>query len=132
MTKFFKLVAFVLLITATSATAQQTLKFGHINSTQLLSMMPETKLADSTLQKFGLSLEGQLKTMTNEYQSKISDYRANEATMAEPVKEAKPEKSTILNSGFRISRNQLNNLYKKRKRRFIPQLLRKRKMPSKQ
>ena len=88
MTKFIKLVAFAILISATSVSAQ-TLKFGHINSTQLLGMMPETKVADSTLQKFGSSLESQLKTMTNEYQSKISDFRANEATMAEPVKDAK-------------------------------------------
>ena len=70
-------------------TNAQSLKIGHINSTELLSMMPETKQADSILQKFGNSLENQLKTMTNEYQSKIADYRATEATMAEPVKQAK-------------------------------------------
>jgi outer membrane protein len=69
----------------------QSLKFGHINSTDLLSMMPEIKVADSTLQSFGKSLENQLKTMTNEYQSKIADYRANEATMAEPVKQARAQ-----------------------------------------
>jgi outer membrane protein len=88
MIKSVKLVALVILLAA-STTYAQTLKFGHINSTQLLGFMPETKNADSTLQKFGASLESQLKTMTNEYQSKISDYRANEAVMAEPVKDAK-------------------------------------------
>jgi outer membrane protein len=88
MTKIVKAVAFILLVTATSIQAQ-TLKFGHINSTQLLTLMPETKVADSTLQKFGQSLEAQLKVMTTEYQTKIGEYRANEATMAEPVKESK-------------------------------------------
>mgnify|MGYP000426241278 FL=1 len=88
MRKPIQLLAILLLIAAGSVQAQ-TLKFGHINSTQLLTMMPETKNADSTLQKFGTSLEAQLKTMTNEYQSKVSDFRATEATMSEPIKEAK-------------------------------------------
>src|SRR5688572_13687721 len=88
MTKTLKLVALILL-TAAGTTFAQNLKFGHINSTQLLSLMPETKAADTTLQKFGTSLESQLKTMTNEYQSKVADFRASEATMSEPIKEAK-------------------------------------------
>jgi len=88
MTKKLKLVAFIILAAASTAFAQN-LKFGHINSTQLLSLMPETKAADTTLQKFGTSLESQLKTMTNEYQSKVADFRATEATMSEPIKEAK-------------------------------------------
>jgi outer membrane protein len=88
MTKSLK-IAFLLVFAAAGTISAQTLKFGHINSTQLLAAMPETKMADSTLQKFGTSLEAQLKTMTNEYQSKISEYRANEATMADPIKDAK-------------------------------------------
>jgi outer membrane protein len=90
MIKSFKVAAILMLCTAFMANAQS-LKFGHINSTDLLSMMPEIKVADSTLQSFGKSLENQLKTMTNEYQSKIADYRANEATMAEPVKQARAQ-----------------------------------------
>ena len=37
------------IITGTIAQAQ--VKLGHINSTALLGSMPETKVADSTLQK---------------------------------------------------------------------------------
>lgn len=51
MTKSIKLLA-IIFILATGAIQAQTLKFGHINSTQLLTQMPETKMADSTLQKF--------------------------------------------------------------------------------
>jgi outer membrane protein len=88
MTKTIKALALIMALSA-SASFAQSLKFGHINSTQLLTLMPETKVADSTLQKFGASLESQLKTMTNEYQSKINDYQANVNNMAEPVKEAR-------------------------------------------
>ena len=89
MTKHIALLCGLVFGLSTLVNAQSTLKFGHINSTQLLASMPETKMADSTLQKFGTSLEAQLKTMTTEYQSKISEYRANEATMADPIKDAK-------------------------------------------
>ncbi len=121
MTKFFKLVAFVLLITATSLNAQQASKFGHINSTQLLSLMPETKIADSTLQKFGASLEAQLKTMTNEYQGKISDYRAGEATMAEPVKEAKAREINELEQRIQdFQESAQQSLQKKKEEIYTP------------
>ncbi|HNQ11808.1 MAG TPA: OmpH family outer membrane protein [Bacteroidia bacterium] len=79
----------------------QSAKFGHINSTQLLQYMPETKLADSTLEKFGRQLESQLKSMTGEYQNKIGEYRSSAAGMAEPVKAAKEKE--IADLGDRIS-----------------------------
>jgi len=89
MTKYLSILCTCLLALTLTASAQSKLKFGHINSTQLLSTMPETKMADSSLQKFGSSLEGQLKTMTAEYQSKIGDFKAKEASMAEPVRDSK-------------------------------------------
>jgi len=120
MTKTIKLVALVILLTATSIQAQ-TLKFGHINSTQLLSLMPETKIADSTLQKFGTSLESQLKTMTNEYQGKISDFRANEATMAEPVKEAKAREINDLEGRIQeFQESAQQSLQKKKEEIYTP------------
>src|SRR5215207_4323759 len=53
--KFISLMSFVLLMTmAFSASAQ---KFGHINSADLLALMPEIKKADSVLQTYQKSLE---------------------------------------------------------------------------
>lgn len=89
MTKYLILFCAIIAVSFTSVQAQATLKFGHINSTQLLSVMPETKNADSSLQKFGASLENQLKTMTAEYQGKINDFKAKESSMSEPVRDAK-------------------------------------------
>ncbi len=89
MTRIVAICFGILLSFAVQTQAQSTLKFGHINSTQLISLMPETKLADSTLQKFGASLENQLKTMTAEYQGKITDFKSKEASMADPIRDAK-------------------------------------------
>lgn len=85
--KYLKLAAVILLLMSSGANAQ--IKLGHINSTQLLSFMPETKNADSSLQKFGTSLENQLKTMSAEYESKISDFKSKEQSMSDPIRDAK-------------------------------------------
>ncbi len=77
----------MLLLISSGSYAQ--IKLGHINSTQLLSFMPETKNADSSLQKFGVSLENQLKTMSAEYESKISDFKSKEQSMSDPIRDAK-------------------------------------------
>ena len=88
MSKFLKLSVLLLAIFTTQLNAQS-VKFGHINSTQLLQSMPDTKNADSVVQKFGSSLDTQLKTMTAEYQGKVADYKAKEQSMADPIKDAK-------------------------------------------
>ncbi len=79
-----------------SAAQDAAIKLGHINSTQLLSFMPETKKADSSLQKFGMSLENQLKTMNAEYENKVNEYKRDEASMADPIRSAKIKEITDL------------------------------------
>jgi outer membrane protein len=99
MTKPFKLVIATVLIFSSSFVNAQ-IKLGHINSTQLLGMMPETKVADSTLQKFGESLQSQMKTMTAEYDNKVAEYQEKAASMAEPIKDLKEKE--IRDLGQRI------------------------------
>ena len=91
MTKIFRyiiLFSAVLVIHAASVRAQS-LKFGHINSADLIQLMPETKGADSTLSKYRKSLEDQMKTMTAEYQGKLQTYQQQSETMAEAIRKTK-------------------------------------------
>jgi outer membrane protein len=78
----------------------QTLKFGHINSADLIQLMPETKQSDSTLRKFGESLDNQLKTMTAEYQSKLNKYQSSRDSMPDAIKAVKEKELEDL--GMRI------------------------------
>ncbi|SMO65285.1 OmpH family outer membrane protein [Solitalea koreensis] len=80
-------VALVLLFAGAKAEAQ--VKFGHINVGELVSSMPDIKDADKKIQEFANTLDGQMKTMTTEYQTKIADFQAKEKTMTDPIKEAK-------------------------------------------
>lgn len=82
----------------------QTLKIGHINSQELLSLMPEVKKADADLKVYAKSFEDQLETMSKEYQKKMGDYQASEKTMTDAVKEVKQKEITDL--GARIESTQ--------------------------
>ncbi len=64
-------------------------KFGYVNSQELLSLMPEARKADSSLQTFAKSYQDQIETMIKEYQKKGQEYQTQEKTMSEAVKEVK-------------------------------------------
>ncbi|MBC8266569.1 MAG: OmpH family outer membrane protein [Flavobacteriales bacterium] len=64
-------------------------KFGYIDSSELLSLMPEKKTAEGELQTFAKSLESQLGAMQAEYQASVQDYQANETAYTDLVKQDK-------------------------------------------
>jgi outer membrane protein len=74
----------------------QTLKFGHIDSGALIQMMPQTKSADSTLKRFGESLDGQLKAMTAEYQTKLQSYQSKADSLPDAIRTTKEKELTDL------------------------------------
>lgn len=78
--------------TATATTAPANtggMKFGHINSADLVQLMPETKRADASLQAYVKNLEGKLGGMQNDYRKKISEFQSQEKTMIDAIKETK-------------------------------------------
>lgn len=64
----------------------QGLKFGHINSSELIQAMPQTKQADSALKVYGGSLDSQLKGMTAEYQNKLQIYQGKRDSMPDAIR----------------------------------------------
>jgi outer membrane protein len=67
----------------------QTQKLGHINSMELMQMMPGVKEANESLEKYQADLEDALKTMYQEYQTKAADYEAKKNLMNDIVREQK-------------------------------------------
>jgi len=84
----------------------QSSKIGHINSNDLLELMPEKAKAAQDVEAFAKQLENQLKTMSAEYQSKVTEYQNQQALMAEAVKQAKVQEITDLET--RIQQFQQN------------------------
>ena len=119
MLNYFRSLIVLLVLIAGSANAQ--IKLGHINSTLLLSYMPETKNADSTLQKFGSSLENQLKTMSAEYDGKVSDFKSKESSMAEPIRDAKMKEITDLEGRIQdFQQSAQSSIQKKKEELYSP------------
>lgn len=84
-------------IIAFSASAQ---KLAHINLDSLLKAMPETDSVRKIGQGHYQMLESEVESMQKEYQQKIQDYQAHEATYTELIKNTKQQE--IQDMGQRI------------------------------
>ena len=84
MKKLALLAVFGLLTLSSSAQ-----KFGHINSQELLSLMPERTTAETSLQDYAKGLESQLMSMQTEYQSMVENYQNNEESYDDLTKQDK-------------------------------------------
>lgn len=86
MRKFIKVavVAVGLFFTANAVNAQQ--KFAHINSAQLLEVMPDVKQADAKFQTFQKQKQSEIELMQTEYQKKLTTAQEKEKTLSEANK----------------------------------------------
>jgi outer membrane protein len=82
---------------AFSASAQ---KLAHINLDSLLRSMPESDSARKVGQQHYQMLESEVESMQKEYQSKVQDYQAHQASYTELIKNTKQQE--IQDMGQRI------------------------------
>ncbi|MBO4744908.1 MAG: OmpH family outer membrane protein [Bacteroidales bacterium] len=73
----------------TDVNAQKTVKIGHIDSESLFAIMPGRDSIQQALQDYYGTLEKQMVAMQQEYQSKVTDFQQNEASMSDIIKETK-------------------------------------------
>ena len=79
--KHFKslLFAAVLFLSATTLSTAQS-KVAHINTTELVSTMPEMKSAEKELEALGKTYEKDYQSMVTEFQNKMKQYEKEAAT----------------------------------------------------
>ncbi|RLD31787.1 MAG: OmpH family outer membrane protein [Bacteroidetes bacterium] len=98
MKAFKKVVAFfffTVLLTSLGF-SQATLKLGHIDSNEILTLMPETDSLQNELKNYADYLDQQMNAMAMEYQSKVTDYQDNVATMSDLIRQTKEKEITDL------------------------------------
>ena len=100
-------------------------KFGYIDSSELLSLMPEKKTAEGELQTFAKSLESQLGAMQAEYQASVQDYQANEATYTDLVKQDKIAEITNLEQRIQSFQQNAQNALQKKEQELLEPILEK-------
>lgn len=91
MTKNLKFIALFICILSINCTTfgQQKSKFAHINSSDLMQVMPGRDTAQQTLQDLQTKLEDELKTMYAEYQNKVEQFQRDQATMSQAMQQTK-------------------------------------------
>ena len=71
------------------ALSAQTVKFGHINTSELVSLMAETDSARVQLQAYQKELIDEMETMQTEYNNKVNTYQQKQATWTAAIRESK-------------------------------------------
>ena len=123
-----KKIIFLTLFSLLTLTSIAQNKFGHIDSQELLILMPERKTAETEVQNFAKSLEAQLGSMTAEYQESVQEYQANEATYTDLVKQDKVAEITGLEQRIQtFQQNAQQSLQEKEKELLEPILSKARK-----
>ena len=90
------IIAIALFAAGTTAQAQTNLKFGWINSTELLDVMPEKKKAAATLDSLVKVEENIIKLLNDAYEKKAKDIEMNGSKMTpENLKKAEDELNKI-------------------------------------
>ena len=79
-----KLILMLALALPMLATAQ---KIGHINTQEIMAIMPETKQMSLKLDSLQTSYENQLANMQEEFNKKLTEFQQQQATMTAGVKE---------------------------------------------
>lgn len=95
-----------LFATGASAMAQKTVKLGHINSNELMQIMPGRDSAQSVLEKEVSDLEQTLKSMQEELEKRYNEYQAGQAGWSDLIKQTK--QSELQDMSARIEQFQKN------------------------
>ena len=83
-----KIIIAMMLIVPMALSAQ---KFGHINTQELFTQMPEVAQVKLKMDTIQSQYENQLASMNEEIQKKAKDYQEQEATMPDAVKQIRQQ-----------------------------------------
>lgn len=79
------------LIPATVMAQSQNLKFGHINVSELMGMMPERDSIRQELQDYQKMLQKEMQTMQQEYTQKLQNYQEQREQFSQLVRKSKEQ-----------------------------------------
>lgn len=103
MKNLLKIAIISVLVAFTSSVSAQ--KFGHIDSNELLMLMPERAAAEKAVQDYAKQLETQLQTMSAEWEAKVADYQSKETSFTDVIKKMKVKEITDLEARIKEFQN---------------------------
>ncbi|MCK5782384.1 MAG: OmpH family outer membrane protein [Flavobacteriales bacterium] len=112
--KIFALVAVMFLGFSVASFAQ--VKLGHINSEQLIRLMPESAKIESELQELGKTFDDEFKSMYTEFETKGKKYEAEAATKSDAINQTRAKEMQDMQQ--RMQQYQQNAQQELQKKRF--------------
>ena len=107
--------------TAASVPPPAGVKYGYINSMELLSLMPDVKAADKKLETFARQSEGALQTAFLDYQNKLKDAQEKAGDMTPVQQEAKMKELAEIEQRLQqMQGNSQNDFLKEKERLYAP------------
>ena len=100
MKNLLKLLVITLFLFSGTVINAQNFKFGHINSQELLGLMPERDSAQAKIQLYAKDLEGELEIMNVEYNNKLNDYIEKQDVFTPLVKKTKEQELSEFQKGI--------------------------------
>jgi outer membrane protein len=94
MKKVIGILTFIVLFTGTQSVVAQTLKFGHINSQELITAMPEYTKAVSQLDSLSTTLQNDLELQNVEFNNKYDKYLKEQKTLTDLVRQTREQELT--------------------------------------
>jgi outer membrane protein len=99
----------------------QEAKLGHINSQDILTLMPERATIEKTISDLQSQWESELGKMREEYNTKIKEYQEKQATMPESIKQARQAEIAGMEERITTFNQQATtDLQKKQQELFTP------------
>lgn len=101
-------IALILMIATVvpASMAQKNVKLGHINSNELMQIMPGRDSAQAALQREVEDLQATLKSMQDELETRYNEYRSKESQMSDLIKQTKQRE--LQDMGARMEEFQKN------------------------
>ncbi|MFC2137314.1 OmpH family outer membrane protein [Bacteroidota bacterium] len=92
----------VIVGTSMSLTAQKSIKIGHIDSQELLSLMPESDSARIVMENETKSIQDQLELMQVEFNNKYNDYVTKMDSLSKFIRQSKEQELQDLQQRIQI------------------------------
>lgn len=109
MKKAFFAVLLAMLAFCGTSYAQKNIKLGHINSTELMQIMPGRDSAESQFKNEVDVMEAQLKAMTDELEKKYNEYQQKEAQYSDLIKQTKQKELQDMNARIQQFQQEAQN-----------------------
>jgi outer membrane protein len=110
-----------ILLIASSAFAQQSMKIGYTNVDYILSLMPETKQVEAEYNAYQIQIENQLQAKIKDFQTKGQKFQQEAASMTDVIRADKQSELQSLQASIEtFQRNAQTSLSKKQGDLFQP------------